>query len=75
MSSELAYENIEFNYKNQHIRCLAHVINLAAQKILITLKATANSDEDVFLNENNKQTIRETGGLIHKVNNFLVLFI
>ena len=67
MSSELAYENIEFDYNHQHIRCLAHVINLAAQKILIILKAIANSDEDTFLNKNNEQAVGETGGLIYKV--------
>ena len=31
LSSDLTNKNIEFDYLNQHVCCLAHVINLAAQ--------------------------------------------
>jgi hypothetical protein len=44
---------------------LAHVINLAAQQVLTTLKAT---DNDESSNE-------EVGSLIVKVNNFIILLL
>ena len=65
---------MEFDNKNQHIRCLAHVINLAAQQILITLKATAVSNENDLLNESNDQS-GETGSLLHKVTDFFYLIL
>lgn len=63
---------MEFDDKNQHVRCLAHVINLAAQQILITLKATAANNENELLNENNTQLSESTGGLLHKVTDFFI---
>jgi hypothetical protein len=63
---------LEFDDKNQHVRCLAHVINLAAQQILITLKATAANNENELLNENNTQLSESTGGLLHKVTDFFI---
>jgi hypothetical protein len=59
-------ENIEFSAENQHVRCLAHVINLAAQQILQTLNAGAN----IELDSDNIQITGETGetaGILYKV--------
>ena len=59
-------ENIEFSAANQHVRCLAHVINLAAQQILQTLNAGAN----IELDSDNIQITGETGetaGILYKV--------
>ena len=59
-------ENIEFSAENQHVRCLAHVINLAAQQILQTLNAGAN----IELDSDNIQITEETGetaGILYKV--------
>ena len=75
---ELATKNIEFDYLNQHVRCLAHVINLAAQQALNSLKAISNTNEEEFLDEdkndeddenenNDEQIIGETANLLHKV--------
>jgi hypothetical protein len=50
---------------------LAHVINLAAQQILITLKATAANNENELLNGNNTQLSGSTGELLHKLTDFL----
>ncbi len=54
------------------MRCLAHVINLAAQQVLTTLKAVEdNESSDEASSENGGQT----GSLIHKVNNFFCSFL
>jgi hypothetical protein len=58
---------LEFDDKHQHVRCLAHVINLAAQQILITLKSTAANNEDDLLNNDNVQL----DSLLQKVTDFL----
>ncbi|PKY60469.1 hypothetical protein RhiirA4_301415, partial [Rhizophagus irregularis] len=39
VENELSKKFIDFNSKDKHVRCLAHVMNLAAQQALITLKA------------------------------------
>jgi len=52
---ELSTEEIEFNEKDQHIRCLAHVINLSAQEALKSLKSAADKNENELLNEKNNQ--------------------
>ena len=82
---ELATKNIEFDYLNQHVRCLAHVINLAAQQALNSLKAISNTNEEEFLDEdkndeddenenNDEQIIGETANLLHKVNYYLFVY-
>jgi len=42
--------NIDFTPRNNHIRCLAHIINLAAQEALSTLKVKYVENEDELLN-------------------------
>lgn len=42
--------NIDFTVKNNHVRCLAHVINLAAQAALSSLKVGYVENVDELLN-------------------------
>ena len=58
--------NVEFNVENQHVRCFAHVINLAVQKILQTLNAV----NDIDL-ENNYKPNGKTANLLYKVSLYL----
>jgi hypothetical protein len=54
---------------------LAHIINLAAQQALNSLKAISNINEEEFSDEddnNNEQIIGETANLLHKVNYYLL---
>ncbi|GBC23981.2 ribonuclease H-like protein [Rhizophagus irregularis DAOM 181602=DAOM 197198] len=57
VESDLSQRYIYYDSEDKHVRCLAHVINLAAQQVLTTLKAT---DNDESSNE-------EVGSLIVKV--------
>jgi hypothetical protein len=43
-------ENIEFNRRENHIRCIAHIINLAVQDALKMLKTGNINENDVELN-------------------------
>jgi len=63
-------KNIEFDNINQHIHCLAHIINLAVQAALKSLNAIANVDENEFLTENvnNIQRNENVSGILYKVN-------
>lgn len=45
-------QNINFTKKNNHIRCLAHVINLAVQDALTSLKVGYLESEDEILIQN-----------------------
>ncbi|GET04401.1 zinc finger BED domain-containing protein RICESLEEPER 2-like [Rhizophagus clarus] len=50
VEDDLSQKYIYFNSDDKHVRCLTHVINLAAQQVLTTLKAVKNdetSDEEV----------------------------
>lgn len=62
METDLSEKYIHFNSEDKHVRCLAHVINLAAQQVLVTLKADEEADEEV-------------GSLIRKVNIIVVVII
>ena len=44
-------ENIRFDAENQRVRCLAHIINLAVQNILKSLKEEAPNNENEILGE------------------------
>ncbi|CAB4413278.1 unnamed protein product [Rhizophagus irregularis] len=57
VESDLSQRYIYYDSNDKHVRCLAHVINLAAQQVLTTLKAT---DNDESSNE-------EVGSLIVKL--------
>jgi hypothetical protein len=64
------YEGIKFDAKNQRVRCLAHIINLAAQNILKALKDEAPENENEILQEN---TSIGTLGVVAKVRIYLKL--
>ena len=49
-------QNIDFTKKNNHVRCLAHVINLAVQDALKVLKAENAAGEDVIFNEDQDES-------------------
>lgn len=64
ISQNLARQNIKFNPEDQHVRCLAHVINLAA-KTLIDSLATPCEDENSF--EHAEDTEDNLNDAIYKV--------
>ena len=65
--------NIKFDFTNQHVCCLAHIINLVTQQVLKTFNTTTSTSEDEFeLLYNNNDNNREISHL-HKVNIFFYL--
>jgi hypothetical protein len=48
--------NIDFTVNNNHVRCLAHIINLAAQTALASLKVGYVENENVLLNDTDEIT-------------------
>ncbi len=66
LSRVLKSESISFEPKNQWVRCLAHVINLAVQAALTSLKAMAANSEDAVLWEL-EETNTESVSIISKV--------
>ena len=46
ISQSLEVQNITFEPENQRVRCLAHVINLAARKLIDCLVVQTYDDED-----------------------------
>ncbi|CAB5383608.1 unnamed protein product [Rhizophagus irregularis] len=61
VESDLSQRYIYNDSEDKHVRCLAHIINLAAQQVLTTLKAT---DNDELSNE-------EVGSLIVKLHTLI----
>lgn len=45
--------NIQFKVRDNHVRCLAHIINLAVQDALSALKVGYVDTEDEILNDDN----------------------
>ncbi len=65
--------NIKFDFTNQHIRYLAHIINLTTQQVLKIFNVTASTSKDKFeLFYNNNDNNKEISPL-HKVNIFFYL--
>ena len=49
LSESLAKDNIRFSIENQQIRCLIHIVNLAAQQILQGIQENNDEeDEDIL---------------------------
>jgi len=61
--NSLREKNINFNPNNQRVRCLAHIINLAAKQAIENLYVSW-SDDDI-LDETNNNT--ELTSIIYKV--------
>ena len=59
-------ENIKFDKYDQHVCCIAHVLNLAVQEALVTLKAGEVTDENELLQE--EQDTQRICNIIPKVN-------
>ena len=66
------YEEFKFDAKNQQVRCLAHIINLAVQNLLKTLKEEAPENENEILQENSSI---QTLGVVAKVRIYLLYYI
>lgn len=64
------YEEVPFDAKNQRVHCLAHIINLAAQNILKSLKEEAPNNEIEVLEQN----ISNTTGVVSKVKIYYKFF-
>ena len=64
LSNTCAEEGIAFNAENNHVRCLAHVMNLAAQLLLSTLKASAVNENELLNNYDDVDSI----SIVMKVN-------
>lgn len=59
----LSDEGIDFNSEHNHIRCLAHVINLSVQSLLSELRAEpTHNNEQELLNKEEK-----TSNVVSKV--------
>jgi len=68
IAQSLETHNITFDPKNQRIRCLAHVINLAAKKLINSICADGGyEDERTFeAAEDSDENLKDT---IYKVTN------
>jgi len=72
ISAELFVQNITFEPNNQQVRCLAHVINLAAKKLIegfCKIKSYENESEFVEIED----TDDNLKNMIYKVN--LVIYL
>jgi hypothetical protein len=67
LTNTLAIEGISFDKKNQWVRCLAHIINLAVQSALTSLKAAAVDSEDAILEDSDEEIEIESASVISKV--------
>jgi len=56
----------EFDKYDQHVRCIAHVLNLAVQEASVTLKAGEATDENELLQ--GQQNTQRICNIIPKVN-------
>jgi hypothetical protein len=65
ISYYLSEIGITFEPQNQHVRCLAHIINLAAKSALEGLNASGlDIDENIIDEEDNGENLQNT---IYKV--------
>ena len=66
ISNDLEEKNITFDPANQRVRCLAHIINLAAQKALKDLDAFGpDTEADVLEAEESEDNLKN---VVYKVN-------
>lgn len=70
LSILLLEKNINFDPNNQHVRCLAHIINLAAKKAIENLYEFNNLDDFDETDEENQEIEKESNeplNIIYKV--------
>ena len=60
-------KKIDFHYQKNHVRYLAHVINLTSQEILKFIKAGEAQDEHTILEETSDDIIPKLRKLIVKI--------
>ena len=72
ISSELILKNITFDPNNQRVRCLAHVINLAAKKAMENSNSVSYENEMDFIENND--TEENLKNAIYKVNYYIYLY-
>ena len=62
----LEEKNITFDPDNQRVRCLAHIIDLAAKKALEDLRASGPDDETDIM-EDTEETEEDLKSIMYKV--------
>jgi len=69
IQSNLKEKNIIFELKDQRVRCLAHIIDLAAKKALEDLRASAPADETDIMKETKEteETEEDRKSIVYKV--------
>ena len=69
IQSNLKEKNIIFELKDQWIRCLTHIIDLAAKKALEDLRASAPADEADIMKETEetKETKKDHKSIVYNV--------
>jgi hypothetical protein len=73
MSKISLSNNVNFESHNQHVRCLAHIINLAAKCLLEGLKVSGLSvSEEIFDLEDDQEKLQNS---IYKVILIVMKFI
>ena len=65
IGSNLEEKNITFEPKDQQVRCLAHIIDLAAKKALEDLWASALADETDIMEET-EETEEDLKSIVYK---------
>ena len=68
-----AIDHIQFEMENQHVWCVAHVINLAVQKALKSLNIIEDWTEVELLELEFQEQHSGTGSLLQKVCIYLLL--
>ncbi|GBC49849.2 zinc finger BED domain-containing protein RICESLEEPER 2-like [Rhizophagus irregularis DAOM 181602=DAOM 197198] len=63
---------INFHHKRNHIRCIAHIMNLTVQEILKQIKAEEAQDEDMILEEFCNSRTTHTYEMIPKLRRLIV---
>jgi len=72
ISTILYTQNIIFDLENQHIRCLAYIINLAIQKSLESLNISKPDNENSL--KNDEETEIKLTNIIYKVSLYFYYF-
>ncbi|CAG8479179.1 19144_t:CDS:2, partial [Racocetra fulgida] len=64
ISDILSTKQIIFDYKNQYIRCIEHIINLAVKQAIkkLYINTNYNSDDDILENDN----LEELNNIVYK---------